>query len=133
VSNKSLLSAQKILARKDQVQAYQMLACRELREQVKRPYESIASGSLAKQIMDMERVERLVLRLSSLKKINVGIMEELFFDDIIGNVQIDSLIPSIIGSDVVDSIEGLVDESVNQMNNEGQMMTSDEGNLTRRL
>ncbi len=60
-------------------------------------------------------------------------MEELFFDDIIGNVQIDSLIPSIIGSDVVDSIEGLVDESVNQMNNEGQMMTSDEGNLTRRL
>ncbi len=110
-----------------------MLACRELREQVKRPYESIASGSLAKQIMDMERVERLVLRLSSLKKINVGIMEELFFDDIIGNVQIDSLIPSIIGSDVVDSIEGLVDESVNQMNNEGQMMTSDEGNLTRRL
>jgi len=59
-----------------------------------------------------------MLRLSSLKKLSVGIMEELFFDDIIGNVQIDSLIPSIIGSDAVESIEDLVDESVNQSSTE---------------
>ncbi len=75
-----------------------------------------------------------MLRLSSLKKLSVGIMEELFFDDIIGNVQIDSLIPSIIGSDAVESIEDLVDESVNQSsteNNKNQMTTLGEGNLTR--
>jgi len=75
-----------------------------------------------------------MLRLSSLKKLSVGIMEELFFDDIIGNVQIDSLIPSIIGSDAVESIEELVDESVNQSsteNNKNQMTTLGEGNLTR--
>jgi len=116
VPNKTLGSAQQLLVRKDQVQAYRILACRELREHINKSNECISTDS--QQIVDMERVERLMLRLSSLKKLSVGIMEELFFDDIIGNVQIDSLIPSIIGSDAVESIEDLVDESVNQSSTE---------------
>lgn len=46
---------------------------------------------------DSERFERLMLRLASLKRINASLVEELFFRDVIGNVQIDSIIPSIIG------------------------------------
>lgn len=46
---------------------------------------------------DSERFERLMLRMASLKRINASLVEELFFRDVIGNVQIDSIIPSIIG------------------------------------
>ena len=40
-------------------------------------------------------------------------MEELFFNDVVGNVHIDSLIPSIIGleTDAIDQIEELVEKS----------------------
>lgn len=49
--------------------------------------------------IDPERFERLMLRVASLKKINPSIIEEVFFRDVIGNVRIDSIVPSIIGSE----------------------------------
>ena len=48
---------------------------------------------------DSERFERLVLRVASLKKIDAECMEEFFFNEAIGNVQINSIIPSILGAD----------------------------------
>lgn len=102
-TNKSLTTAQKILVHKDKVQSFRILACKELQAH-------IASNQVN---TDPERIERLLLRLSSLKKISTPIMEELFFNDVIGNVQIDSLIPSIIGldTDAIDQIEELVEKS----------------------
>lgn len=80
-----LITAQKILCYKDQIKAFRVLACKELREKIQ-PNN------------DIERVERLLLRISSLKKMSTPLMEELFFNDAIGSVQIEGLIPSIIGS-----------------------------------
>ena len=51
-------------------------------------------------LVDDERVERLLLRVNMLKKLNSSVMEELFFSDVIGTVKIDNLIPSIICSDI---------------------------------
>lgn len=50
-------------------------------------------------VSDSERFERLMLRVAALKKINTSLIEEVFFRDVIGNVQIDSIVPSIIGQD----------------------------------
>lgn len=88
----SLTIAQKILSHKDQIKAFRVLACKELR------------GKIC-QNDDVERVERLLLRISSLKKMSTTLMEELFFNDAIGNVQIEGLIPSIIGSNADESQE----------------------------
>ena len=99
-----------------------MLACKELRELVFVKQKNNASSTTNNEVsqvkeeagepsskaeqtekptqLDTERVERLMLRVASLKKMNTGLIEELFFNDVIQNVQIDSLIPSIIGSDV---------------------------------
>ncbi|ESO95817.1 hypothetical protein LOTGIDRAFT_214907 [Lottia gigantea] len=43
-----------------------------------------------------ERICQLLLRLQPLKAFNPNIMEELFFSGLIGNVQIDSIIPYIL-------------------------------------
>lgn len=86
----SLTIAQKILCHKDQIKAFRVLACKELREKISKNE-------------DVERVERLLLRISSLKKMSTPLMEELFFNDAIGNVQIEGLIPSIIGSNADES------------------------------
>lgn len=86
----SLAAAQKILCHKDQIKAFRVLACKELREKIS-------------QNNDVERLERLLLRISSLKKMSTPLMEELFFNDAIGNVQIEGLIPSIIGSNANES------------------------------
>ena len=103
--SKKAQSAQKLLSHKDQVQSYRMLASKELREhcvksasQTTSTTNSHENETHSQQTNDSERIERLLLRVSSLKKMNTAIMEELFFNDVIGNVQIDSLIPSIIGS-----------------------------------
>ena len=77
------------------MQSFRILACKELRDYSAK---QIADETHSLNI-DSERIERLLLRVSSLKKMNTSIMEELFFNDVIGNVQIDSLIPSIIGSE----------------------------------
>ena len=123
-NNKSTnIAAEKILAAKDQAQSFRMLACKELREYINNNFKlakptdnnTIESNTNKKEvndeknannsinnnnqtnIYDTERLERLLLRVSSLKKLDTSIMEELFFNDAIGNVQIDSLIPSILG------------------------------------
>ena len=92
-----------MLSHKDQVQSFRMLACKELRDyctsKMKTDDQELHPN------FDSERVERLLLRVSSLKKLNTSIMEELFFNDVIGNVQIDSLIPSIIGSEIGESVK----------------------------
>ena len=106
-------AANKLLSHKDQVQSFRILASRELREHV---FRTGKLGHLAAKeaptetklsCVDPDRVERLLLRVSSLKKLNTSIMEELFFNDVIGNVQIDSLIPSIIGSDSYEGADPL--------------------------
>jgi len=82
-----------------------MLACKELREQCNKQQQQHQTNDEDKTHLisyDSERIERLLLRVSSLKKMNTSIMEELFFNDVIGNVQIDSLIPSIIGTEVIE-------------------------------
>ena len=76
-----------------------MLACKELRDQINMTKTIKTENSEDSSKFDSERAERLLLRISQLKKMNTAIMEELFFNDAIGNVQIDSIIPSIIGSD----------------------------------
>jgi hypothetical protein len=82
-----------------------MLACKELRDYcISQKKDDDADQQLLANY-DSERVERLLLRVSSLKKLNTSIMEELFFNDVIGNVQIDSLIPSIIGSEIGESVK----------------------------
>lgn len=84
--------AQKISSFQDQVQAFRSLACSELRDIISKSSRA-ASGQF-----DANRMERILLRLSTLKKVDVSVMEELFFNDAIGNVKIDSIIPSIIKS-----------------------------------
>lgn len=51
-------------------------------------------------------------------------MEELFFNDVIDNVQIGHLIPSMIGSDDMNSIEVLVDDTANKSEMTNQLSTS---------
>ena len=43
-----------------------------------------------------DRVLRLLLKLPSLRSLSPDVMEELFFAGLIGNVQIDSIIPYIL-------------------------------------
>lgn len=46
--------------------------------------------------LPMSRVSRLLLRLPSLRALNPVTMEEVFFSGLIGNVQIDAIIPYIL-------------------------------------
>ena len=88
---------------KDQVQSLRILACKELRDHytVKDENNNFAATTTTTQTSDENRLERLLMRLNQLKKINSNIMEELFFNDVVGNnVKIDRLIPSIIGSSI---------------------------------
>jgi hypothetical protein len=81
-----------------------MLACKELHDQINKAKTSEDENSYDSKF-DSERAERLIFRISQLKKMNTAIIEELFFNDAIGNVQIDSIIPSIIGSDSNNNID----------------------------
>lgn len=49
-----------------------------------------------------DRVGRLLLRLPALRQLSTTIMEELFFSGLIGNVEIDSIIPYILRLDAND-------------------------------
>ncbi|XP_038054362.1 orphan steroid hormone receptor 2-like isoform X3 [Patiria miniata] len=51
---------------------------------------------------DPDRYGKLLLRLPALRLLNPGIMEELFFAGLIGNVQIDSIIPYILRMETTD-------------------------------
>ncbi|CAF0876403.1 unnamed protein product [Brachionus calyciflorus] len=113
---KAFLKAQKTLTFKDQVKSFRSLACKQLRECINRTNNKLESTEAneknenddkekkSETIFDSERVERLLLKIASLKKMNTVIMEEVFFNDAIGNVQIDCIIPSILGSDIDDSV-----------------------------
>lgn len=49
-----------------------------------------------------DRLGRLLLRLPALRQLSPTIMEELFFTGLIGNVEIDSIIPHILRLDTTD-------------------------------
>ncbi|XP_063783676.1 nuclear receptor subfamily 2 group C member 1 isoform X3 [Pseudophryne corroboree] len=51
---------------------------------------------------DTYRLSRLLLRLPALRLMSAAIMEELFFAGLIGNVQIDSIIPYILRMETAD-------------------------------
>ncbi|XP_075712959.1 nuclear receptor subfamily 2 group C member 1 isoform X3 [Rhinoderma darwinii] len=51
---------------------------------------------------DTYRLSRLLLRLPALRLMSAAIMEELFFAGLIGNVQIDSIIPYILRMETTD-------------------------------
>jgi hypothetical protein len=103
--------AQRAITQKDQVQSFRMLACKELKDYIQKNTHGNVNGDKASNTnllngaeknTDFERPERLLLKVATLKKINTSVMEELFFNDAIGNVQIDSIIPSILGSQSID-------------------------------
>lgn len=48
------------------------------------------------------RLSRLLLRLPALRLMSSAVMEELFFAGLIGNVQIDSIIPYILRMETTD-------------------------------
>ncbi|RNA40954.1 nuclear receptor subfamily 2 group C member 2 isoform X2, partial [Brachionus plicatilis] len=112
--SKSFLKAQKTLTFKDQVKSFRSLACKQLKEYIKnknsakiesndKMEKADSEDKKPETLVDTERAERLLLKIASLKRMNTVIMEEVFFNDAIGNVQIDSIIPSILGSDIDDS------------------------------
>ena len=70
---------------KRQIELFQEKAVRELNEYAKQEYSD-----------QPDRVLRLLLRLPSLRSLSPDVMEELFFAGLIGNVQIDSIIPYIL-------------------------------------
>ena len=55
-----------------------------------------AVSELREHCKDETRFSRLLLRLSPLRSIQPDILEELFFAGLIGNVQIDTVIPFIL-------------------------------------
>nr|ASL70497.1 nuclear receptor [Brachionus rotundiformis] len=113
--SKPFSKAQKTLTFKEQVKSFRSLACKQLREYINKnnsktesddnmeKADSEGKDKKTETLFDTERAERLLLKIASLKRMNTVIMEEVFFNDAIGNVQIDSIIPSILGSDLDDS------------------------------
>jgi hypothetical protein len=73
-----------LLARR-QVEKFQEKAFQELRCYVNQTFPE-----------DRDRFPRLLLRLPPLRALQPQVMEELFFAGLIGNVQIDSVIPYIL-------------------------------------
>ena len=68
-----------------QVEKFQEKAFQELRSYVSQAFPE-----------DRDRFPRLLLRLPPLRALQPQVMEELFFAGLIGNVQIDSVIPYIL-------------------------------------
>jgi len=64
-------------------------------------------GSYCKQTRqeDDSRLSKLLLRLSPLRSIQADILEELFFSGLIGNVQIESVIPYALNIDALEQQE----------------------------
>ena len=95
-------TSKSLLAFKEQIQSLRILACKQLRQHVSCCHVSSHSSHIEDEmtVVDDERVERLLLRINMLKRLNSSVMEELFFSDVIGTVKIDNLIPSIICSEI---------------------------------
>ncbi|XP_014673122.1 PREDICTED: orphan steroid hormone receptor 2-like [Priapulus caudatus] len=73
-----------------QVERFQQKAYSELRELV------AASSD------DLDRLSKLLLRLPALRSLSANVTEELFFAGLIGNVQIESVIPYILRMETTD-------------------------------
>ncbi|XP_077981452.1 orphan steroid hormone receptor 2-like isoform X2 [Glandiceps talaboti] len=74
-----------------QIEKFQEKAVQELQEYVTRTYPT-----------STDRFGKILLRLPALRLLNPSIMEELFFAGLIGNVQIDSIIPYILRMETAD-------------------------------
>ncbi|KAK7891315.1 hypothetical protein WMY93_023278 [Mugilogobius chulae] len=74
-----------------QIQFFQEQAYTELQDYVTRTYPE-----------DSYRLSKLLLRLPALRLISASVTEELFFAGLIGNVQIDSIIPYILKMESTD-------------------------------
>ncbi|XP_077453164.1 nuclear receptor subfamily 2 group C member 1 [Stigmatopora argus] len=74
-----------------QIERFQEKAYMELQDYVTRTYPE-----------DTYRLSKLLLRLPALRLISAAVTEELFFAGLIGNVQIDSIIPYILKMDSTD-------------------------------
>ncbi|XP_043943576.1 nuclear receptor subfamily 2 group C member 1 isoform X3 [Protopterus annectens] len=74
-----------------QIERYQERAYMEFQDYVTKTYPE-----------DTYRVSRLLVRLPALRLLNACITEELFFTGLIGNVQIDSIIPYILKMETTD-------------------------------
>uniref|UniRef100_A0A8C6MBM7 Nuclear receptor subfamily 2, group C, member 1 n=1 Tax=Nothobranchius furzeri TaxID=105023 RepID=A0A8C6MBM7_NOTFU len=74
-----------------QIERFQEKAYMELQDYVTRTYPE-----------DSYRLSKLLLRLPALRLINAAVTEELFFAGLIGNVQIDSIIPYILKMESTD-------------------------------
>lgn len=61
-----------------------------------------AVSELREHCGDEARFSRLLLRLSPLRSLQPDVLEELFFAGLIGNVQIDTVIPFILGMEAED-------------------------------
>lgn len=74
-----------------QIERFQEKAYMELQDYVTRTYPE-----------DSYRLSKLLLRLPALRLISAAVTEELFFAGLIGNVQIDSIIPYILKMESTD-------------------------------
>ncbi|XP_036374218.1 nuclear receptor subfamily 2 group C member 1 isoform X1 [Megalops cyprinoides] len=74
-----------------QIERFQEKAYMELQDYVTRTYPE-----------DTYRLSKLLLRVPALRLMNAGVTEELFFAGLIGNVQIDSIIPYILKMESTD-------------------------------
>lgn len=81
-----IVSDHSATAHHKQVERFQLRCCQELREYLEQNYGDAA----------MDRYSKFLLRLPTLRSLEPIIMEELFFAGLIGNVQIDSIIPYIL-------------------------------------
>ncbi|XP_009071255.1 PREDICTED: nuclear receptor subfamily 2 group C member 1-like [Acanthisitta chloris] len=61
---------------------------------------------------DTYRLSRLLLRLPALRLMSAAITEELFFAGLIGNVQIDSIIPYILRMETADYNSQIIGHAV---------------------
>ncbi|XP_033880301.1 nuclear receptor subfamily 2 group C member 1 isoform X1 [Acipenser ruthenus] len=84
-----------------QIERFQEKAYMELQDYVTRTYPE-----------DTYRLSRLLLRLPALRLMSAAITEELFFAGLIGNVQIDSIIPYILKMETADYNSQIVSSSL---------------------
>uniref|UniRef100_A0A9J8CFI5 Nuclear receptor subfamily 2, group C, member 1 n=2 Tax=Cyprinus carpio TaxID=7962 RepID=A0A9J8CFI5_CYPCA len=74
-----------------QIERFQEKACMELQDYVSKVYPE-----------DTYRLSKLLVRLPALRLMSAAVTEELFFTGLIGNVQIDSIIPYILKMESTD-------------------------------
>ncbi|XP_041113615.1 nuclear receptor subfamily 2 group C member 1-like isoform X2 [Polyodon spathula] len=84
-----------------QIERFQEKAYMELQDYVTRTYPE-----------DTYRLSRLLLRLPALRLMSAAITEELFFAGLIGNVQIDSIIPYILKMETADYNSQIISSSL---------------------